>query len=88
MSAGRASCETRVKPDTPPVFIWHTVSDTSVPVENSILFAFALRKNNIPFAMHLFQNGRHGLGLRPEAPDEVKKWPDLCLTWLHSQKIL
>lgn len=62
-----ASLETQVTKDTPPVFLWHTMTDASVPVENSMLFAAALRKCGVPFALHLFSNGKHGLSLANEA---------------------
>ena len=62
-----ASLETQVTKDTPPVFLWHTLTDASVPVENSMLMAAALRKCGIPFAMHLFSHGKHGLSLGDEA---------------------
>ena len=47
----------------PPVFLWHTVSDSSVPVENSLLFANALTKHKVPFEMHIYPEGPHGLSL-------------------------
>src|SRR5690606_18484008 len=57
------SNELQVTPRTPPTFLWHTVEDTAVPVENSLMFAGALRKAGVPFALHVFEKGRHGLGL-------------------------
>lgn len=57
------SNELQVTPQTPPTFLWHTVEDQAVPVENSLLFAQALRKAGVPFDLHLFERGRHGLGL-------------------------
>lgn len=57
------SLEKNVTKDTPPVFIWHTVPDSCVPVQNTNLFVDALIKNNIPFASHLFSKGDHGLSL-------------------------
>ncbi len=57
------SNELQVTPETPPTFLWHTVEDTAVPVENSLLFAQALRKNRVPFDLHLYERGRHGIGL-------------------------
>ncbi len=75
------SLENQVKSDMPPTFIWHTADDQSVPVENSLMFASALSKNNIQFEMHIFSHGRHGLGLANEQPD-VGVWRELCSTWL------
>ena len=57
------SSELRVTHDTPPTFLFHTVADTAVPVENSMMFADALRKNGVPFDLHIYRNGPHGIGL-------------------------
>ena len=55
------SCEKAVKENTPPAFLWHTASDTTVPVMNSILYAQALSEYKIPFELHIYPEGRHGL---------------------------
>lgn len=60
------SLEKHVTQDTPPCFIWQTVTDETVPVENSALFAAACKKQNVPFAYHVFSKGRHGLSLADE----------------------
>ncbi len=57
------SNELQVTKDTPPCFIWHTYEDGGVPVENSLQFAEALRKARVPFDLHVYQKGQHGLGL-------------------------
>ncbi|WP_031556674.1 alpha/beta hydrolase [Lachnospira multipara] len=57
------SLEKCVTSDTPKTFMWHTVTDASVPVNNSLLFAQALLANNIPFEYHVFPKGSHGLAL-------------------------
>lgn len=57
------SLEKHVKEDTPPCFLWQTVTDLTVPVENSYLFAKALREANVPFAHHVFPEGVHGLSV-------------------------
>ena len=57
------SNEQQVSPATPPTFLWHTVEDTAVPVENSMAFAQALRRNRVPFDLHIYERGRHGIGL-------------------------
>ena len=75
------SNEKQVTDQTPPAFIWHTASDDAVPVENSLLFASALSKHHIPFEMHVFPEGAHGLGLATEYP-VVSQWTGLCITWL------
>ncbi|NLN18965.1 MAG: alpha/beta hydrolase [Firmicutes bacterium] len=75
------SNELHVNADTPPTFLWHTANDSGVPVENSLLFAAALSRHGVPWEMHIFADGRHGLGLAEEHP-EVKAWPGLCARWL------
>jgi len=81
--------EKHVPDNAPPFFIWHTVSDGSVPVENSMLLASALREHHIPFELHLFQEGQHGLSMCNEevnTPQEADKaWVGLCDTWLERQ---
>lgn len=55
------SCERLVSEKTPPTFLWHTAEDACVPVENSLLYAAALSKNKVPFEMHIYPYGEHGL---------------------------
>jgi len=62
------SNEKRVRKDGPPVFVWHTVEDTAVPVENAMLFADGMRKAGVPFDLHVYEKGRHGIGLRAAPP--------------------
>jgi acetyl esterase/lipase len=62
------SAEQNVTAQTPPCFIWHTWEDGAVKVENSLQFAAALRRNNVPFDLHIYKKGAHGIGL-------VAKWP-------------
>ena len=57
------SLETQVTADTVPCFIWQTETDDLVPVENSYLMAEALRKEKIPYALHVFTDGAHGLSV-------------------------
>jgi acetyl esterase/lipase len=71
------SCDRNVSAETPPCFIWHTVEDPGVPVENSMLFGSALRQHGISFEMHLYTRGGHGLGLG--APFN---WAGDCLRWI------
>src|SRR5690606_37356208 len=47
------SSELQVNSNTPPAFLWHTVEDSSVPVENSLLYASALRRAGVPFSLHI-----------------------------------
>lgn len=61
-----ASVEKQVTENTPPTFLWHTVTDADVPVENSLKYAAALKEKQIPFELHLFANGPHGYSLADE----------------------
>lgn len=76
------SLEQQVNAQTPPAFLWHTVADAGVPVENSLLFVQALRRHGVPFELHFYPEGRHGLGLAPEDA-HVATWADLCCGWLE-----
>ncbi|WP_043588840.1 alpha/beta hydrolase [Geminisphaera colitermitum] len=78
------SNEVQVTPQTPPTFLWHTANDPVVPVENSIMFASALRRAGVPFSLHIFENGPHGLGMRPEAPP----WTVALEHWLRGRKFI
>ncbi|MGI5817107.1 MAG: alpha/beta hydrolase [Armatimonadota bacterium] len=75
------SNETQVTADTPPSFLWHTADDAGVPVQNSLLFAQALSAHQVPFELHVYRSGRHGLGLAGEFP-HIATWIDLCVEWL------
>lgn len=81
------SVEKQVKENTPPMFLWHTAEDASVPMENSLLMAKALKEKGIEFEMHIFPNGRHGLGLRDEVP-YVTRWAKLCKEWFIEKKFI
>lgn len=81
------SNETQVTKDTPPAFLAHTNEDGPVPAENSLLFVLAMRKAGVPVEFHLFEKGRHGLGLG--GGDKAwAAWPGLCATWLERQGFL
>ncbi|MBX3744670.1 MAG: alpha/beta hydrolase [Verrucomicrobiae bacterium] len=71
------SNERQVTPHTPPTFLWHTVEDQPVPLENSLVFAQALRAAGVPFELHLFEKGRHGIGLAGGHP-----WTVALAAWL------
>lgn len=87
------SLETCVDEKTPPTFLWHTADDGCVPVENSLLMANALRKKKIPFELHIFQSGPHGLSLcnaqtsrNGEAAfinPHAAHWFHLCIEWCN-----
>ena len=60
------SLEKQVTTDMSPCFIWQTRTDATVPVENSYLFAEALRKADICFSHHVFSEGVHGMSVATE----------------------
>lgn len=80
------SNELQVTPQTPPCFIWHTWEDTAVKVENSLAFAAALKQNGVPFDLHIYQNGAHGIGLADKPPfASAHPWSRDLLFWLKAQ---
>lgn len=84
------SCDKLVTEKTPPAFLWHTAADGSVPVANSLLYAQALAKHNVPFGLHVYPAGRHGLSTvdeqtNDELPPQVqtaKAWLPALMQWL------
>ena len=78
------SPEERVSADSPPTFLWHTADDRAVPAENSLGFAAALSRVGVPWSLHVFPHGRHGLGLASADP-EAGAWTDLCASWLAAR---
>lgn len=74
------SNEKQVTPQTPPCFVWHTYEDTGVKVENSLDFARALRQANVPFDLHIYERGKHGIGLGDGHP-----WANDCLFWFKAR---
>jgi acetyl esterase/lipase len=81
------SNETQVSAKTPPTFIFQTTEDKSVPAENAVAFYLALRKAKVPAEMHIFEAGRHGLGLAKDTPG-TNKWPELCELWMNGRGLL
>jgi acetyl esterase/lipase len=75
------SLERHVDKNTPPAFLWHTAEDPAVPVENSLIFAVRLSKFNVPFELHVYEKGKHGMGLGTE-DERVATWSVLCTGWL------
>lgn len=60
------SLERLVRPDMPPVFLWSTRDDQTVPCRNSLILACALEEAGVTFALHIYRQGRHGLGVANE----------------------
>lgn len=85
----KVSLEKQVTDDTPPAFIWHTYTDNVVPVENSLMFAAALREKNVNCELHIFPEGGHGLGLANEFSLDQSGWglQTECQIWIRHVKI-
>lgn len=83
------SADQAVDAATPPTFLWHTADDDAVPVENSLSHASALARHGVPFELHVFPQGRHGLGLAVNEPGPGRHpaagWARLCQNWLDGQ---
>ena len=76
-----------VTKDTPPTFLYHTFTDQTVPVEQSMRFYEALIKAGVPSEMHIFANGGHGSGLG-KGDASLDQWPGLLETWLRGHGLL
>lgn len=75
------SNQNAVTANTPPTFIFHTTEDQAVPVENALLFFSALQQHKITSELHVYQKGRHGVGLA-KADAVLSSWPDRLADWL------
>ena len=90
---GAPSLNDKVTADTPPTFIISASDDSLVPIENSLEYGLALRRNGVPFEMHVFAKGEHGFATATETtntPDRVKeygflakRWIKICIDWLN-----
>ncbi len=87
------SLEKFVTEETPPVFLWHTREDGSVPPENSLLLASELCRHGVSFELHIWQHGGHGMSLANDQvypPDdanirpECQGWIDMAVRWLRN----
>ena len=85
--ASRYSNEYHVDASTPPTFIVLADDDKGVSPENSIRFYMALKKNNIPAEMHIFNKGGHGFGMKKTGLP-VEQWPDLFIQWMKSMNFI
>ena len=80
------STEQGVSAATPPTFLWHTHADRAVSAQNSLVYYQALAKHGVQAELHIFEKGRHGLGLaRGHA---AERWPELCRSWLRGLGVL
>ncbi len=83
------SNEKQVTGNTPPTFIWHTYEDTAVKVENSLDFAAAMRRSGVPFDLHIYTSGRHGIGLADKDPfTNPHPWARDLIFWLKDRGLL
>lgn len=79
---------------TPRTFMWHTASDSGVPVRNSYRYASALGDCGVDHELHVFHRGPHGMSLAtPQAAkndlyedDRVALWVDLVCGWLEEDQ--
>lgn len=83
----RFSPDRQVTPRTPPAFIVHSTRDTEVSVENSVMFYAALHAAAIPGELHLYQDGQHGIGLRP-GYGTFSNWPAQCVEWMKARGLV
>ena len=92
----KMSLELQVSPKTPPTFIWHTYTDGVVPVENSLLFVSALRKEGVSVEFHMYPEGGHGLSLANRltcnrggdaVQEECTSWISLVHTWMEHRVV-
>lgn len=85
LSRKKFSSDCNVSSKTPKAFIWHTFADEGVDVRNSLSYAKSLREYGVPVEMHLFPDGRHGLGLTNKADKielHISQWGELLIKWL------
>ncbi|MBZ5728151.1 MAG: alpha/beta hydrolase [Acidobacteriia bacterium] len=84
------SNELQVTAQTPPTFLFHTGNDSTVPVENSVLFYLALRKAGVAAELHVYERGPHGVGLAQTDPAlwALSSWPARLADWLRLRGLL
>ena len=76
------SNDEHVTRETPPTFLFHTADDDVVLVENATQYAAALRRHGVPFALHVYEKGAHGVGLASDNP-ALSSWSGSLVTWLN-----
>lgn len=83
----KLSPERQVTAATPPAFLMHTAADTTVPLENSVLYHQALRAAGVPSELRVYEHGPHGIGLRTKH-EAARRWPAACAAWLRGRGLL
>jgi acetyl esterase/lipase len=89
----RYRADLHVSSATPPAFLWHTADDQLVPARNTLLFATALAEHGVPYELHIFDHGVHGLALADEVTENQGQfinppcqiWLELAIKWLKRQ---
>lgn len=89
----KISLEKHIGKDFPPTFIWHCADDPVVPVENSLMLSARLSEHKIPFELHIFPSGGHGIALcdtttvRDGDPRYINptaaQWFDMAVDWIN-----
>ncbi len=85
--ARELSSELQVTAETPPTFIFQTDEDEPVPAENAVAFYLALRRARVPAELHIYQNGKHGVGLARDVP-ATSTWSDRLRDWMQIRGLL
>jgi acetyl esterase/lipase len=85
--AEQLSNDRRVDGRTPPTFLFHTADDSAVPVENSLTYFAALRRAGVPAELHVFERGKHGVGLAAADP-VLSAWADRLDAWLRARGLV
>jgi acetyl esterase/lipase len=80
------SNEEQVSDQTPPTFLVHAQDDNTVPFQNSMVFAEALKNHHIPVEVFLYEQGGHGFGMNNQT--SKKSWMDLSIQWLNREHLL
>lgn len=81
------SNDLNVNSQTPPTILIHSNNDKGTPPENSLSYYSALRKNNIPAALHIWEDGGHGYGLG-KGRGSIESWPKIVKEWLKIRNVI
>lgn len=86
------SLEKHIPDNMCPCYLWHTAADNAVDVRNSLCFASALKEKNVPFSLHVFEEGNHGLSTANEevtddsCPSDIRQWVGDAIAWLKDKR--